>query len=97
MELKIQMGYSVELQQHAYWNGFSRQNLQTNEELVLTRLEEGNENYNFFLLRRCPIGTGGEEWRPIVEEIDNRLDNGLSRVKIDFKDIGYFLHLKVIL
>ena len=91
MELKIQKLWSIK---DGYWDGFSRQNLQTNEELVLTRLEEGNENYNLFLLRRCPIGTGEEKWRPIVKEIHDRLDSGLGRIKVFCKDIGYFLIFK---
>ena len=89
MELKL-LYEGEELQQHAYWNGFYQENLKTKEELVLIRLEKGNEeNFHSFLLRRCPIGTGEEEWHSIVEEIHNKFDGGMGKMEIDFYKIGY--------
>ena len=93
MELKL-LYEGEELQQHAYWNGFSQENLETNEELVLTRLEKGNEeNFHSFLLRRCPIGTGEEEWRPIVQEMRDKLDTGLGRIEVDYRGLSFIIHI----
>ena len=75
------------LEEHAHWNKFLRTNSITEEELALTRLEKGDGNY-YFLLRRCPIGTGEEVWRSVVEEIHNKLDSEFGRIEIYFGDIG---------
>ena len=75
-----------------YSNGFSHVNMETKEELVLSQLDKSNWNWRnaFYLLRRCPIGTGEEKWRPIVEEIRSTFDRGLGRIDVDFLEIGYF-------
>ena len=93
VELKISMKWITEL--FKYRKGFLRQNLSTNEELLLTRLKESDANGDFlyFLLRRSPIDTNEDEWRQIVQEIHNGLDSGLRKIKVNFKDIGYSFFL----